>query len=322
MIVKHSFQGLKNKYKNIVVGLGNFDGVHVGHQKLTKKVVSEARKIAGTAVIFTFNPHPLSVLDPQNDPPKLLTQQSKEELMGRLGIDVVLSIPFDIEFAKITPKEFIEKVLYQEMAVREVVVGYNFSFGSRGEGNVETLRQYASRYNYTLHVIPPVTINKRVVSSTVIRKMIMDGDVETAGRFLGYAPFIKGIVVTGDKRGSTIGFPTANIDLDDKILTPANGVYSVHVDVGDDIYLGVANIGTKPTFNNNEVKRNLEVHLLDFNGDLYGQQITVKFLRRLRREQKFNSVNELVAQIQRDIQMSLSDWKGVRNSSKLLEEYC
>ncbi|MTI82249.1 MAG: bifunctional riboflavin kinase/FAD synthetase [Firmicutes bacterium] len=306
MIVKNSFQGLKNKFRNIVVGMGNFDGVHIGHQKLIKNVVKEARSINGTAVVFTFSPHPLAVLNPEKDPPKLLSQQNKEHIIGKLGVDVVLSIPFDMQFAKISPDEFIRKVLYEELNVRRVVVGYNFSFGNMGKGTPETLNKYSDQYGYLVNVISPVTLDNQVVSSTVIRGLILEGNVDRAAELLGYTPFLTGTVITGERRGNTIGFPTANLNLDNKMLVPANGVYSVHVKINGDTYLGVANIGCKPTFNNGN-NRNLEVHLLDFSGDLYGQEIRVSFIRHLRSEQKFNSVNELINQIRQDIEMALSD---------------
>ncbi len=306
MIVTNSFAGIKDKFKNIVVGMGNFDGVHVGHQKLMHMVVDRARSINGTAVVFTFNPHPLAVLDPKSDPPKLLTQKAKERIIAGLGIDVILSVPFSTEFAKINPEDFIHNVLYKELAVRGIVVGYNFTFGNRGLGCSDTLKQFAAKYNYTIDVIPAVTIEGQVVSSTLIRKLLKEGNIKKAEQLLGYKPFIEGIVISGDRRGNTLGFPTANIALDNNLVTPPNGVYSVHVQVNDDVYLGVANIGTKPTFNSGS-ERNLEVHLLDFKGDLYGQEVTVNFLRRLRNEQRFNSVNDLVNQIQQDIKMALID---------------
>ena len=306
MIVTNSVVGIKDKFKNIVVGMGNFDGVHIGHQKLMRTVVSKARSINGTAVIFTFNPHPLAVLDPKSAPPKLLTQKAKEKIIAGLGIDVILSVPFSREFAKINPEDFIHNVLYKELAVCGIVVGYNFTFGNRGLGSGDTLKQFADKYNYTVDIIPAVTIEGQVVSSTVIRKLIKEGSVQKAEQLLGYKPFIQGTVISGDRRGNTIGFPTANIALDNNLVVPANGVYSVHMQVNGDVYLGVANIGTKPTFKSGS-ERNLEVHLLDFNGDLYGQEVTVNFLRRLRSEQRFNSVNELVNQIQQDIKMALID---------------
>lgn len=307
MIVTDSYLDLKKQFKNIVLGMGNFDGVHLGHQKLIRTVVERARSINGTAMVLTFNPHPLAVLTPQKEPPKLLTEEAKQEAIGKLGIDVILSIPFNIEFAQITPEEFIHNILHRQLAVRGVVVGYNFTFGNRGAGNGATLEKYGPALGYTVDIIPPVTHEGQVVSSTLIRELIKAGNVEKAAQFLGYKPFIEGEVVTGDRRGNAIGFPTANIELDEKLAAPGNGVYSTHVRINGELYLGVANIGTKPTFNRDRKKRNLEVHLLDFRGDLYGEKIRVEFLRRLRNELRFNSVNDLVNQIQQDIQMALID---------------
>ncbi|MEG6615715.1 bifunctional riboflavin kinase/FAD synthetase [Peptococcaceae bacterium 1198_IL3148] len=307
MIVLNSFKGLKNKFHNIVVGIGNFDGVHIGHQKLIKQVINTAKNNEGTAIVMTFDPHPLAVLSPKDEPPKLLSQQAKEKMMQCLGIDALLSIPFNLDFANMTPEQFINDILFEELAVQGIVVGYNYTFGNRGLGDVTTLKKYQEKYGYTLQVIEPVTINDQVVSSTLIRKMLLEGEVEKATKFLGYTPFVEGIVVTGDRRGNTIGFPTANLELSDKLLSPANGVYSVHVEINDDTYLGVANIGTKPTFNGQSNYRNLEVHLLDFNDDIYGDTIVVKFLRRLRNEKRFNSVSDLITQINQDIEMTISN---------------
>ncbi|WP_031514433.1 bifunctional riboflavin kinase/FAD synthetase [Desulfofalx alkaliphila] len=307
MHVTKSYQGLKDKYRNIVVGLGNFDGVHIGHQRLITEVVSTAKNIGGTAVILTFDPHPLSVLAPNNNPPKLLTQQGKEKMIGRLGVDAIISVPFNLEFAKMTPEEFIEKVLYEQLAAKVVVVGYNYTFGNKGAGNADTLKSKAEKYKYQVKIIPPVKIGDQVISSTLIRRYLMEGDVTEATKYLGHPPFVEGIVVSGDRRGNTIGFPTANLNLDQEQLVPAKGVYSVHVVVDEDTFLGVANIGIKPTFNGAGGKTNLEVHLLDFSGDLYGKNITVKFIRRLRSEQRFSSVHELVSQIKNDIKEAQAD---------------
>lgn len=307
MIALNSFKGLKNKFSNIVVGIGNFDGVHIGHQKLIKQVINTAENIGGTAVVLTFDPHPLAVLSPKDEPPKLLTRQGKEKMIRCLGADVLLSIPFSLDFAKMTAEQFINDILFSELAVKGVVVGYNYTFGNRGKGNVETLKNYTEKYGYTLQIIDPVSIDDQVVSSTLIRKLLLQGDVEKATRFLGYSPLVEGVVVTGDRRGNTIGFPTANLELDNKLLSPANGVYSVYVEINKDSYLGVANIGTKPTFNGQSGKRNLEVHLLDFNNNIYGNKIVVKFLRKLRNEKRFNSVSDLISQINQDIEMAISD---------------
>lgn len=306
MKILNSFKGLKNEFPNIVVGLGNFDGVHIGHQQLIKEVVETAANIGGTAVICTFFPHPMAILNPDNVPLMLMSHQSKEEMMAKLGVDVMMLLPFNKEFAQIAAEDFIEKILFNEMNVKSVVVGYNYTFGRRGQGTVETLREYATEYNYQVQVIEPVSLDGQVVSSTQIRNLLLKGDVELAAKFLGYRPFIEGWVVTGDRRGNKLGFPTANLNLDEHMLTPANGVYSVHVEIRGEVFLGVANVGTKPTFNGQN-HRNLEVHLLDFNADIYGEKIKVKFLRRLRNEKRFSSAHDLVSQINLDIQMALLD---------------
>jgi len=307
MKILNSFKGLKNEFPNIVVGLGNFDGVHIGHQRLIKEVVETAADIGGTAVICTFFPHPTTILDPQNVPLMLMSQQNKEQMMAKLGVDVVVLLPFNKEFAQITAEDFIQEILFNEMNVQRVVVGYNYTFGRRGQGTIETLNKHSNQYNYKLQVIAPVSIEGQVVSSTHIRNLLSEGNVDQAAKFLGYRPCIEGWVVTGDRRGgNTLGFPTANLNLDEKMLAPANGVYSVHVELRGEVFLGVANVGTKPTFNGHG-HRNLEVHLLDFNADIYGEKITVKFLRRLRNEKRFNSAHDLVSQINQDIQMALQD---------------
>ncbi|MCL0049678.1 bifunctional riboflavin kinase/FAD synthetase [Peptococcaceae bacterium] len=308
MIVTNSYKGLKEKFYNIVVGLGNFDGIHIGHKKLVKEVVDTAKELSGTAAIITFNPCPLAVLDPKNAPPRLLSQQYKVEEMESLGIDLMISIPFNLDFAKLTPEEFIEEVLYNELSVRSVVVGYNYTFGYRGTGTPKTIEQFALKYGYELKIIPPVTIDGQVVSSTVIRKMLMDGKIELANRFLGREHFVDGVVRAGDGIGKKIGFPTANVDLLDDILLPQNGVYVVIAEIENSSYVGVANIGCKPTFDNGVnracKKPSLEVHILDFQEDVYEKYIKIKFMRRIRDEKKFNSVDELVDQIKCDVQLA------------------
>lgn len=302
MIVTDCYKNLRQKFDNIVLGLGNFDGVHIGHKKLIKEVINTAKNIHGTAAVVTFNPCPLAILDPDNTPPRLLSQQYKAKEMEKLGVDVMVAIPFNLKFAKLTPKEFIENLLHKEMRVRGVVVGYNYTFGYRGSGTAKTLDEYSSKYGYDLKIIPPVSIDGQVVSSTAIRKMLMEGKVELANRFLDRYHFVEGIVIDGDKRGRSIGFPTANVKMTGEILLPKNGVYVVLVDL-DDTYVGVANIGLKPTFSkeNSNANPSLEVHILDFTGDLYYAPIQVKFLRRLRDEMQFDSENDLINQIKCDI---------------------
>ncbi|MDQ7790839.1 MAG: bifunctional riboflavin kinase/FAD synthetase [Clostridia bacterium] len=302
MDVCKDFAGLKQQYKNVALGLGNFDGVHRGHQKLIHRLVTESREKGCVSGIFTFDPHPLSVLQPEQCPPFLLPQKAKLEILERLGVELVIALPFNYEFAQLTPYDFVNEVLCRELQVRSVVVGYNFTFGHRGRGTPETLAKYSGICGYEVSVIPPVMINDTVVSSTLVRSLLLEGRVEEAEQFLGYSPFVDGMVIRGDRRGSTIGIPTANLTVKSDLVVPARGVYAVKVEALGEYYGGVANIGLCPTFKENNTEANIEVHILDFSRDLYGQEIRVHFTNRLRDECKFSSVHELLAQINRDIE--------------------
>lgn len=301
MKVYNTWQGLGERHKNLFVGLGNFDGLHIGHQRLISDMVKLARKEGGVPAVFTFYPHPMKLLNPENAPAMLLSQQAKQKMIASMGVEVLLLVPFTYDFAALSPHEFISGVLHREMHVRSVFVGFNYTFGRGGKGNPETLIQGGKEYGYEVSVIPSVTIDGITVSSTLIRGLLTDGEVLEARKYLGYCPFVDGLVVSGEKRGRTLGFPTANIELGDDLVVPANGVYAVKVKVDGDNYLGVANIGIKPTFHGNRMARNLEVHLLDFYEDLYGKNIKVFFTRRLREERRFSSPGELVEQIRIDI---------------------
>ncbi|MBC7104841.1 MAG: bifunctional riboflavin kinase/FMN adenylyltransferase, partial [Firmicutes bacterium] len=211
-------------------------------------------------------------------------------------------VPFTFELARLSPEDFVRRVLWGELAVREVIVGYNVTCGHRGAGKAADLRQYGARYGFGVHIVPPVEIEGRVVSSTLIRRLLAAGDVERARLYLGYYPFVEGRVVTGDRRGRVLGFPTANVAVPENLLLPANGVYAVRVKIGDEVYWGVANVGTRPTFAADRPPRpGVEVHVLDFAGDLYGRSLKVMFVQRLRSEHKFKDPAELVLQIHRDI---------------------
>lgn len=309
LIVYRTWKGVKEKHKDLVVGLGNFDGVHVGHQRLIAGLVAEAEKIGGTPAVFTFHPHPLEVLTGKA-PPKLLSHEAKLETIRQLGVKVLLLVPFTLEFAAHSPEDFIEKILVRDLDVRAVFVGYNYTFGRGGKGTPEILVQSGKRCGFKVYVIPPVTVDSVPVSSTLIRGLLADGEVAEAKKFLGYHHFMQGVVVTGDMRGRKLGFPTANLQLDKNVIVPANGVYAVKVQVDGDHYLGVANIGIKPTFHGFNSSPNLEVHLLDFQGDLYGKEIKVFFTRRIREEKRFSSPGELVEQIRCDINRARAAFAG------------
>lgn len=302
---------LKYKHKNLVIGLGNFDGVHIGHQKLILELVNLAKEVKGTPAVFTFHPHPLAVLTPENCPPQLLSQKSKQKFIAKLGVQILLQVPFDLKLAGLSPENFVKSILIKELNVRGLVVGYNYTFGHRGRGTPALLEELSSGYGYELKVIPPVMVEGQAVSSTLIRNLLIKGEVSQAAKYLGYYPFTEGLVVAGKKRGGrTLGFPTANLELDHNILVPANGVYSAKVHLDQDTYLGVANIGVKPTFQ--DERRNIEVHLLDFCRDLYGQKIKISFTSRLRGEKRFATPSDLVKQIERDIHKVRAEWSKAR----------
>jgi riboflavin kinase/FMN adenylyltransferase len=223
----------------------------------------------------------------------------KQKLFAKLHIEVLLELPFDQGFAKIAPAAFIKEILHAGLDCRGIVVGYNFTFGAFGRGTPALLEEMATEFDYQLKVVPPVKLGPEVVSSTLIRRLLLEGQVTEAANFLGYVPFAEGVVVPGEKRGGALGYPTANIDIDQGTLVPANGVYSVKTQIGPAHIPGVANVGHKPTFAGKN--RNIEVHLLDFHQDLYGQEIKVEFIKRIRPEKKFFSPTDLVRQIEQDI---------------------
>ncbi|HUW63544.1 MAG TPA: bifunctional riboflavin kinase/FAD synthetase [Spirochaetia bacterium] len=285
----------------LVVGLGNFDGVHLGHRRLIGEVTAQARELSGTPAVFTFHPHPLSVLDPAHEPPLLLTPEARQRMVAGLGVEMMFWVPFTLDFARLAPETFIDQVLYRTLQVNAVVVGYNYNFGHRGEGTPALLAREGTRFGFDVRVVDPVRVEGMVVSSTHIRRLLQEGDVGRAHKFLGYRPFAEGLVVHGDSRGATLGFPTANLDLDPRILVPADGVYAVEVQTEGMMRAGVANIGSCPTFRAQSSSRRIEVHILDFSGNIYGRTVTVHFNRRLRGEMAFERPGDLVEQIERDI---------------------
>lgn len=290
------------QYRNIVMALGTFDGLHEGHQSVISRAVDIARASSGTSVVFTFSNHPLSVLEPQQCPPQLITQEEKEALLTDMGVDVFVAIPFSPDFLTLSPQQFIE-LLLDAFAPKHIVVGPNYSFGNKGEGTPALLAEAGRQHGFAVDVQPAVYVGEQLVSSTLIRQLTARGQVGEAARLLGRPFAIAGKVIDGDKRGRTIGFPTANIELDPAFAIPANGVYAVYVWVAGKRYNGVANVGTNPTFHG--VQRRLEVHLLDFSGNVYGQVLRTQFMAWLRGEVTFTGIEELKEQIDRDIQAAV-----------------
>jgi riboflavin kinase / FMN adenylyltransferase len=285
---------------NAVVTIGTFDGVHIGHQKIIARLKEVATQHGGETVLITLYPHPRMVLFPDdNDLQLLSTQDEKTDLLSKYGIDHLVVIPFSKEFARLTSLEFVRDILVDKIGVKTLVIGYDHHFGRNREGSIEQLRELAPQFHFEVEEIPAQDIDHVNVSSTKIREALLNGEVETAKQYLGHAYSLQGTVVEGNKLGRTIGYPTANIEIGDKHkLIPADGVYAVHVLLGNERFGGMLNIGYRPTVDGK--KRTTEVNIFDFERDLYGQQLKIEFEARLRNEQKFNGLDALKEQLAQD----------------------
>jgi len=285
-----------------VVAIGNFDGVHKGHQAIFHQVIEKAESFQGTSVAITFEPHPVKELNKENPPPLITLYEQKVELIAKTGLDVLICIPFNKEFAALPADRFLEDILVRKIGARAIVIGKDYAFGKNREGNIDYLRQNAERLGYEVIVtnwIPMTHNGGGRISSTRVREIVMSGNVEDAPALLGRYYQLRGSVRSGRNRGGRLlGFPTANINVVDE-LCPKTGVYAVTVELGEDHFKGVANIGYSPTFDDHQFT--IEVHILDFNRDIYGKKIRVNFIHRIRDEKKFSNIDELSAQIQQDI---------------------
>jgi riboflavin kinase/FMN adenylyltransferase len=299
LMVYHDLPPGKAVFSRTVVTIGNFDGVHLGHRAILARVCQRARELAGQAVAVTFDPHPVKVLRPEINLPLLTTAEQKLKLLSDSGLDAVVVLPFTPEFAALPAREFVHQYFYDRLQAREVVVGHDYCFGRGREGNIGLLKEMGESHGFTVQVVWAVEVDGAVVSSSLIRAMLRLGKVTEARRLLGRPYDVTGRVVPGKGRGAKLlKVPTANLMTPNELL-PASGIYAVWVRRGDAILPGVANIGTCPTFDNAELS--LEVHLLDFAGDLYGEALEVQFVRRLREERRFPSIEALAAQIHADI---------------------
>jgi riboflavin kinase/FMN adenylyltransferase len=305
MEIIKGIENLKRPFRNTVVTLGNFDGVHLGHQKIFERVRKEASKIHGEAVVVTFEPHPLKVLAPAKFLPLLTPFRKKMMLIEKSGIETVLCIEFSLSFSETSPSEFIKSILLEKVKVKKVIIGYNYHFGKGQKGDAHTLKEAGKVFDFEVEVVEPLRVGQTIVSSSKIRDLIQGGDVEAASRLLGRDYPIIGKVVEGAKRGKALGFPTANLEISDE-LYPKIGVYAVEVVWHQQQFHGLANIGLNPTFSPQIGKReerfSLEVHILNFNQEIYGEEIEVYFKKRIREEVRFGSPSLLIEQIKKDIQ--------------------
>jgi len=282
------------------VTIGNFDGVHRGHQALVAETVARAREAGGESVALTFDPHPARVLAPSRVPPWLTSPEQKAELLAELGIDVIAVLPFTPEVAALAPEAFARGVLAGTLGARHVVVGAEFRFGHRKAGDAALLRTLGETLGFAVRAVPPVVEGGRPVSSSRVRKALAEGDAAHAASLLGRPYFVDGTVVEGERRGRAIGVPTANLETDGALL-PARGVYAGRGRLpGGQARLAVVNVGERPTFGGRTVT--VEAHILDYSGDLYGRRLRLSFAARLRDERRFAGAEALVEQIRRDVE--------------------
>lgn len=300
------FKGLEHitaPLSNTALTIGNFDGVHKGHQAILHQVIEKAESIGGKSVAVTFDPHPVRVLKKNGDPPVITLFEQKAELIEKIGIDVLVCISFDEKFAATPAEQFLSDTLVHILGMKAIIIGEDYTFGKDRQGDIHFLRRSAPAYGYKVIVagwIPVSHQDTERISSTRVRELVTAGDVEKARHLLGRYYQIRGTVVSGRNRGGRLlGFPTANIRLQDE-LCPKIGVYAVTVQCNSSTYNGVVNIGYSPTFDDHMFT--VEVHLLDFNGDVSGRKIKINFINRIRNEQKFNNIDQLSRQIESDIQ--------------------
>jgi len=299
MMVLRSVADLASIPGPLFLAIGVFDGVHLGHQAVLKQALDDAKKEDGAAVAVTFDPHPVRVLRPDLAPRLLTSTPHKLRLIGDFGIERLLVIPFDLAFAATPPEDFIGSLAAAARPLREICVGFEWSFGRARAGNLALLDRLGQQLGFDEVGVPAVEIRGQIVSSTLIRRAIESGDFATAAAFLGREFTILGTVIEGARIGRTLGFPTANLSAHNEQFPP-NGVYAVEVRHGENRHRGVVNIGVRPTIQNADGERVFEVHLFDFAEDLYGQDLEVTFRRFLRPERKFPSLDALRAQIALD----------------------
>lgn len=286
------------------VTIGTFDGVHIGHQKILSKLFSEAKKHGNKSVLLTFFPHPRMVLQKGITIKLINTIKEKSDLLEKMGLDYLIIHPFSREFSRLSATEFVRDILINKLNTAQLFIGYDHHFGKNREGNIEQLTELSSLYNFKVSEIPAQDINDVSVSSTKIRAALENGELRTANKYLGYQFMLSGIVAKGNKIGTTIKFPTANLSVAEEYkLIPKNGVYIVYSFIEGKKYFGMMNIGHRPTIGKSE--QTIEVHFFNFNQDLYGKHLTVELIYFLREEIKFNSLDSLKEQLSKDKQTSL-----------------
>lgn len=297
MKIFHSLEEITN-IEDTVVALGNFDGVHKGHQQIIARTVRSAKAVGLASAVFTFSNHPSAVLGKGEPVKNILYAEEKIRIIEEMGIDYLISIPFTEEILQMSPQEFVQAILVDRLHIREAYCGFNYTFGYRASGTPEVLMHEGLRHGFGLHVQEPYTIDGVLVSSTYIRQLIQEGRMEEATKFMGRMYAIGGEVIVGNQLGRTIGFPTMNLVIDETMVTPPNGVYITYCTIEGVRYPAVTNVGNKPTIG--QYAKNIETNVFNFDEDTYGKYINVEFVRWTRPERKFDGLDELKAQIQSD----------------------
>ena len=298
MKIYRSIDEISDPLTNPVVTIGNFDGVHLGHRQIFHRIKRAAAELGGVSLVITFIPHPLKVLAPERSPRLINTYSEKETLIEASGVDYLLTIPFTMQFAAITAADFVRDTLVRRIGIKKLVIGYDYAFGHNRQGNADFLRQLGGELGFAVEVLEPLGDGNIVYSSSMVRKQIESGDVRGVVPLLGRHFSVGGSVIHGFHRGKGLGFPTANLATDQELI-PGYGVYAVKVKLGESVYDGACNIGDNPTFD--AAKRSIEVFIFDFDDDLYGRELRVYFLDKIRNEQKFPDAAALQKAIAADV---------------------
>lgn len=299
----HGIENFKHNYDGkLIMALGNFDGVHLGHREIIRATVNAAKEIGSASAVLILSPHPLSILFPERPPALLMTMEDRISKLGDEGIDFIIVHPFTREFAAICPEEFAHNVLHIKLGATGIVVGFDYSFGHFGSGSPADLTEFGKRFGFWVKIMEPVRVAGVAAASTIIRGLLKTGRVGDAAGMLGYPFYLRGSVIHGDGRGRLLGFPTANVLTPCDVILPDHGVYLTKV-YGEGLESwAVTNVGKRPTFCQGEA--NVEVHLLDFDKNLYGKELIVNFLQKIREERVFSGAGDLIEQIKLDIALA------------------
>jgi len=285
---------------NTGVGLGNFDGLHIGHMALINTLIRESQLNGLSSIVYNFTKHPENILRKKLITPLLLTEQKKIDLLSEISLDYLYFDEFNEEFSRLSPEEFVKDILINKLHIKLAVVGYDYKFGYKGQGEIPLLKELGKKYGFKVIVISAIKCDNQIISSTKIRECIINGELDTSYKLLGRNYSITAEVVSGRRIGNTIGFPTANIHPEKYLVLPENGVYITKTLLDGKLYNGMTNVGYNPTFEDVKEKT-VETHIIDFNQDIYGKKIEVFFLKKIRNEKKFKSVECLVQQIAKDM---------------------